>query len=318
MNPGHKSSLIEQCANLIWDTKYANEIPVFMQRLGIEKQSTANPYANKRTYVTDTLYNNDDRTVLNFSNNLLVHLKLGNHSSKSKEIETWYKCRSDLERILLEIRNCPSNTVGLKQIFYACQYKPELITQADGFMADKKNCSLDYRGPFSHTGITWDNVLDYFMSKEITLWDLSDRYDKAIAPRCEKLFYEAYTKQFINTGFEISNCEIALLPQVYVNWDPYTKEQRGYKLVNQRVDFLWYGPNHFPLIIEIDGPSHWEFPDEYCVQCRTDRDLMDLGFHIRRFTNDEILSWHNHGELEKEVKSLFSGYLLQAKNKSLT
>ena len=43
MTPGHRINLIDQCAYLIWDTKFANDIPHFMRELGIEKLSTTDP-----------------------------------------------------------------------------------------------------------------------------------------------------------------------------------------------------------------------------------------------------------------------------------
>ena len=317
MRPRHRINIIDQCAHLIWDSKTADEIRPFFRALGINKLSSSNPSSGKKGYVKETLSQCDDKALQQFAIDLLDIYKNGCHKIWSGEIEQFNKYLSDLERTLSEIHSAEDRkSLGLKQLFYGCKYKPDIIINADGFMSDRSGNSLDYRGSFSASGITVSDIDKYFLGQNRDQMEIARSCGNSMQVECEIIFYHAYFVQFIKPYLENKNsAPIALLPQVYLNWDPFTKKQRGYKLVNQKVDFLWYGPNHFPLVIEIDGPSHWEFPDVgYRVQCEFDRDLMDRGFHIRRFTNEEIRSWHSDGKLEEKVKSIFSRYLRQAKN----
>ena len=320
MRPRHRINIIDQCAHIIWDTKTASKIPPFLRALGIKELSQTDPSFGKKDYVRETLAECDDKAIWEFSKDLLDYYKHDRSPPFSGEFEQFNKCKSDLERTLAEMHSAEeSKSLGLKQLFYGCKYKPDIIINANGFMSDRSGNSLDYRGSFSASGVTVSDIDKYFLGQNRDQMEIARFCGNSMQVECEILFYHAYFVQFIKPYLENKNsAPIALLPQVYLNWDPFTKKQRGYKLVNQKVDFLWYGPNHFPLVIEIDGPSHWEFPDVgYRVQCEFDRDLMDRGFHIRRFTNDEIRSWHSQNRLEEEVKSLFSRYLRHAKNKSV-
>ena len=320
MTPRHRINIMNLCADIIWDTKTAAKIPSFLRALGIKELSHTDPSFGKKDYVRETLSKCDDKALQQFAIDLLDIYKNGCHKIWSEEIEQFNKHLSDLQRTLVEIQGADHRkSVGLRQLFYGGKYKPDIFIQADGFMCDRSNNLLDYRGSFSTSGITVSDIDRYFLGQNRDQIEIARMYKTSMQYECEQIFYQAYFAQFIKPYLENKHrAPIALLPQVYLNWDPLTQKQRGYKLVNQRVDFLWYGPNHFPLVIEIDGPSHWEFPDVgYRVQCEFDRDLMDRGFHIRRFTNDEIRSWHSQNRLEEEVKSLFSRYLNQAKNKSV-
>ena len=50
----------------------------------------------------------------------------------------------------------------------------------------------------------------------------------------------------------------ALIPQVYLYYDPQTLKQRGYKLFeHQKMDFLMIFSHKDRIVIEIDGKQHY-------------------------------------------------------------
>ena len=57
---------------------------------------------------------------------------------------------------------------------------------------------------------------------------------------------------------EISKELPALIPQVYLYYDPQTLKQRGYKLFeHQKMDFLMVFSHKDRVVIEIDGKQHY-------------------------------------------------------------
>jgi very-short-patch-repair endonuclease len=109
-------------------------------------------------------------------------------------------------------------------------------------------------------------------------------------------YYERY-------GAALGDRLPALIPQVYLHYDPYTKRQRGDEqfLARQRMDFLLMLDQGVRIVIEIDGRHHYAVQDE---QARTatspmrsamqkmvaeDRRLRLMGYEVYRFGGHEFL-----------------------------
>jgi very-short-patch-repair endonuclease len=97
----------------------------------------------------------------------------------------------------------------------------------------------------------------------------------------------------------------ALIPQVYLHYDPYTRrsgKQSG-KLHRQRMDFLLLAPDRSRIVIEVDGVQHYgrknppddngkatwtALPRLYAQMVAEDRRLRLAGYEIYRFGGWEL------------------------------
>lgn len=109
-------------------------------------------------------------------------------------------------------------------------------------------------------------------------------------------YYERY-------GGSLGDRLPALIPQVYLHYDPYTRRQRGDEqfLVRQRMDFLLMLEQGVRIVIEIDGRHHYAVSDpqasdrfianaqRYAEMVAEDRRLRLMGYEVYRFGGHEFL-----------------------------
>lgn len=102
-------------------------------------------------------------------------------------------------------------------------------------------------------------------------------------------YYERY-------GASLGEKLPALLPQVYLHYDPYTRRERGEEqfLVRQRMDFLLMLDYGIRVVIEVDGRRHYASPStggqgyaadpsRYAEMVAEDRRLRLTGYEVYRF-----------------------------------
>lgn len=88
----------------------------------------------------------------------------------------------------------------------------------------------------------------------------------------------------------------ALLPEVWLHWDPKTAEARGRDaLLRFRMDFLLLLPRGRRVVLEVDGKHHYATnnradPILYAKNMRADRDLKLSNYDVFRFGADELRS----------------------------
>ncbi|WP_117334387.1 hypothetical protein [Paraburkholderia sp. DHOC27] len=94
----------------------------------------------------------------------------------------------------------------------------------------------------------------------------------------------------------------ALIPQVYLHYDPYTRRERGDEkfLARQRMDFLLMLEHGVRIVIEIDGRHHYAVRDQsaskryianaqlYAEMAMEDRHLRLMGYEVYRFGGYEF------------------------------
>lgn len=88
----------------------------------------------------------------------------------------------------------------------------------------------------------------------------------------------------------------ALLPEVWLHWDPKTVAERGVKaMLGFRMDFLLLLPHGQRVVLEVDGSHHYSSPDrkrpdpaEYADGVRSDRELKLAGYEVFRFGAAEL------------------------------
>ena len=109
-------------------------------------------------------------------------------------------------------------------------------------------------------------------------------------------YYERY-------GATLADKLPALLPQVYLHYDPYTKRERGDEkfLARQRMDFLLMLDYGVRIVIEVDGRRHYAMPDSaangayiadaklYADMVAEDRRLRLMGYEVYRFGGAEFM-----------------------------
>ena len=88
----------------------------------------------------------------------------------------------------------------------------------------------------------------------------------------------------------------ALLPEVWLHWDPKTVRERGIKaMLGFRMDFLLLLPHGQRVVLEVDGSHHYASPDgkrpdpaRYADGMRGDRELKLAGYEVFRFGATEL------------------------------
>ena len=135
----------------------------------------------------------------------------------------------------------------------------------------------------------------------------------SVAERC---LFEAYFR--VLRPIYGSNLP-AMIPQVYVHYDPMTvsmlkKRGDNQRFEKQRMDFLLLLPQSARVILEIDGIQHYSLngkpsPNIYAVTVRSDRELRVLGYDVYRFAGIELNSQEKAKKItEKFFRQLFDKY----------
>jgi very-short-patch-repair endonuclease len=200
-------------------------------------------------------------------------------------------------------------------IFAAVGHKPEIVI-SDSINNDIKivkheeNC-LIYDRPIPIAGLNWTELVVWWAdlhgiqkpSKETEI-ELYKRLFKSLNSEPEKLLFRSYFKYFKKLFHE--NLP-ALIPQVYLHYDPYTIRQReGEKyLFRQRMDFLLLFSNKQRVVIEIDGKQHYSDgdlsnPKKYAEMVKADRELKLNGYEVYRFGGYELMEEEIGAKIIKE------------------
>lgn len=120
----------------------------------------------------------------------------------------------------------------------------------------------------------------------------------------------------------------ALIPQVYLHYDPYTQRQRGDEkyLVRQRMDFLLILEHGVRIVIEVDGRHHYSHlnrstpeksvadPARYAEMAAEDRRLKLKGYEVYRFgagefADVEMSTWSVGKNSQRLIESFFDQLL---------
>lgn len=105
----------------------------------------------------------------------------------------------------------------------------------------------------------------------------------------------------------------ALIPQVYLHYDPATISQlrQGKRLTRQRMDFLLLLPHRNRVVMEVDGVHHFTEPTgepslgKYAEMVRADRDLRLLGYEVYRFGASELVGPGANDVVKSTFERLF-------------
>lgn len=163
---------------------------------------------------------------------------------------------------------------------------------------------LIYDRPLAERGLTWRELVgwwsdqrpDSLMDERERGRELYDRLLRSLANDVEKKLFRTYCALYAEPGgFDLP----ALVPQVYLHYDPYTKRQLGNQpgqLKRQRMDFLLLLPQRSRVVVEVDGRQHYAMPGgaadpaRYAEMVAEDRSLRLAGYEVYRFGAHELTS----------------------------
>ncbi|MFE9950980.1 hypothetical protein ACFYRJ_26130 [Streptomyces sp. NPDC005531] len=159
---------------------------------------------------------------------------------------------------------------------------------------------LTYTRPLGSAGLTWGELVDWWQStnaefsgdRAAAAQSLQSRLQESLASPPERLLFETYCALYSYVGgLEMP----ALIPQVYLHYDPYTAAQRSGPgpLERQRMDFLMLLPQRERVVIEVDGSHHYSVdgkanPRLYSEMVSEDRRLKLAGYEVYRFGGHEL------------------------------
>lgn len=161
---------------------------------------------------------------------------------------------------------------------------------------DGEHC-LVYDRPLGEEGLTWRHLAAWWAGRDDLTEDeeraagrdLYKRLLKSAANDAERLIFERYCVRYATHGFGVP----ALIPQVYLHYDPYNRWAGG-TLPRQRMDFLLLLPRRRRVVLELDGIQHYADgggradPARYAVMAAADRELRLAGYEVYRFGGHEI------------------------------
>lgn len=106
----------------------------------------------------------------------------------------------------------------------------------------------------------------------------------------QQLFFWSFFKTYGDSVHGLP----ALLPEVWLHWDPVAAKRRGAQAFpNHRMDFLMLLPGGRRMVFEIDGKQHYAQgdqadPREYAKLAAGTRELQLLGYEVYRFGGSEL------------------------------
>ncbi|HBQ7333672.1 TPA: hypothetical protein L8Q24_004941, partial [Klebsiella pneumoniae] len=119
------------------------------------------------------------------------------------------------------------------------------------------------------------------------------RLQESLASDAERKLFATYFKAYRNV---LGETLPALLPQVYLHYDPAVMKTLRHRLPlpRQRMDFLLLLPGCQRIVIEVDGKHHFTENDHpslkvYADMVSADRELRLAGYEIYRFGANELV-----------------------------
>lgn len=190
-----------------------------------------------------------------------------------------------------------------KNLIFASTTKPDIrfrdAVNNDIEIVSNPGAVLVYDRPLGRDGLRWRDLQLWWA--EATAETDSERAKKALYLRLlsclpdssppQRLLFKSYFSAFRD---EIPGLP-ALLPEVWLHWDPKTVKQRGPQaLLTHRMDFLMLLPGGGRVVIEVDGQQHYgdeggrTDPHRYAQLAAGHRELTLAGYEVYRFGGVEL------------------------------
>lgn len=193
-------------------------------------------------------------------------------------------------------------------IFASTSYKPEIvlrdaINNTIELVSNAESC-LIYNQPLVNTGLTWGELVAWWqhdqqkdsLTEQQAGHQLYRRLSASLGSPPEQILFRTYCERY---GHEGGEALPALLPQVYLHYDPLTRKQRQIldktdRLNRERMDFLLMLPGGARVVLEVDGSQHYSVDGEaspklYGEMMAEDRALRLQGYEVFRFGGGELI-----------------------------
>ncbi|WP_159275762.1 AbiJ-related protein [Variovorax boronicumulans] len=210
-----------------------------------------------------------------------------------------------------------------KNLIFASSIKPDLrfrdAVNNDIEIVTNADKVLVYDRPIGMDGLLWSDlqswwrdtakIADAAAAKKSLYRRLRDSLPSNSPP--QSVLFSSFYGSF---GSAVPDLP-ALLPEVWLHWDPRTVKERGRDaLLRFRMDFLLLLPQGVRVVIEVDGKHH--YADDagradvvrYAQMVAADRELKLAGYQIFRFGAHELLSDSAGGLVKTFFESLFKRY----------
>ncbi|EYR61863.1 hypothetical protein N866_15010 [Actinotalea ferrariae CF5-4] len=191
-------------------------------------------------------------------------------------------------------------------IFAANGPKPEIVLRDavnnDIEIVANADYCLVYAEPVPPEGLSFARLIQWWREREAVPRDVSDRevglrlhnrFLESLDSPPERVLFEVYAGRY-KASFDIP----ALIPQVYLHYDPYDQRMRRAlkgpaPLARQRMDFLLLFTDRRRVVIEVDGKQHYAdgttaSPSRYAAMVSEDRRLRLAGYEVYRFGGNEL------------------------------
>lgn len=208
-----------------------------------------------------------------------------------------------------------------KNLIFASEKKPDIrfrdAIDNDIEIASDADKVLVYDRPIGQEGLRWQDLQDWWSESR----GVSDGVEakkqlykrlKASMPENsppQMVLFESFYKGFGAAAPKLP----ALLPEVWLHWDPQTVRERGKNaLLRFRMDFLLLLSHGVRVVIEVDGKHHYADgttgmadPARYAAMVSADRDLKLAGYEVFRFGAAELRSETSQNEVHAFFVALF-------------
>jgi hypothetical protein len=244
-------------------------------------------------------------------------LDLAELVSLARAVNVEYPEHEALVQLIAELDGAAGGVPGqLKNIIFAAVgAKPRIVLNDalnnDLVVVDGIDRCLVYDQPLAEDGLTWRALTRWWGKQQDEL--VTDANERAVALRlferlrasvaneAEEFILRTYSTLFAQHGFDLP----ALLPQVYLHYDPYSVTELGERptLIRQRMDFLMLLPRRVRVVIEVDGRQHYTdgdgkgSPERYAEMVSEDRVLRLAGYEVYRFGGYELSNRAKAGPL---------------------
>jgi very-short-patch-repair endonuclease len=307
--PISPAELRDAIANTLWAHTKAYETEQACDALGLPPApANTDPWASKTVYVRSRLAGRSREELLEITRKII-------DDYGADELEQ-YLAGVGIKGVDGEMKNL---------IFAADGPKPRIVLR-DAVnnvieIVDNEQFCLIYDRPLGPEGMTWARLVEWWRDQHdpeaannlAAGRSLYERLRRSLQSPGEELVFRTYCARYAaDGGFELP----ALVPQIYLHYDPYTKRELAPKegpLVRQRMDFLMLFGDRSRAVIEIDGRQHYASgvdlqnpdPERYASMVSEDRALQLGGYEVYRFGTVEL-----HGQAgETRVNAFFDALL---------
>lgn len=299
--------LSDQIAEVLWAQTSAHDTEAVCDRLGMPPADGArSPMASKRAYVRNRL-SRVSLTALPPIARLVVEEYDDDELANLLAGEGFRGVDGELKNLIFAAD-------GLKPRIVLRDAINNVIEIVEG--ADR---CLVYDRSLGRAGLSWGELLDWWMAcsehhnEREAAEALYRRLHQSLASPPEKLVFRQYCRRYSG---EDGRKVPALIPQVYLHYDPYTRRElaaRGEaEIPRQRMDFLLLPSDRARIVIEVDGKQHYSensgaaSPTRYADMVREDRAIRLDGYEVYRFGGAEL-----RGRAGEQLSDKFFNRLLK-------